>query len=167
MADHLCVNCSLCCSGKLYARVPVSPEERDRLGGGDRFFRKSNGDLRMRLGCDFLGKNGACQVYDKRPETCRTYKCSLLKRVDAGKTPESEAIAIVAEIHETEDKARASIAQALGKEPYALNTSDLHDAMDRLIETGDEDAPSYRHAKLWYRHYLSLVRLHIRPGFRA
>jgi Fe-S-cluster containining protein len=113
VTDHVCVNCNLCCDGTLYPRLGVTDEERDRLAEKGEFFYKSNGELRMRLGCNYLGNDGACQCYSVRPEICRTYRCDLLKSVDAGYTSMVEANEIAQEGRALRDKARKAIVDAL------------------------------------------------------
>ncbi len=169
MSDHLCVSCSLCCNGSLFARVPVSSEERARLGGGPDFFEK-NGGIRMKQGCSRLGYDGACQCYDLRPETCRTYKCRLLKRVEAGETTERDAVEMVTEIKTAQKNAKSWIAKALGIEPQELTMTQAGAAYARMRaaekDRGKElDAKTLAHAKLCYKTYVAMVQLHIKPTF--
>lgn len=169
MADHLCVNCSICCDGTLFRRVPVSQEEIDRLGERGSFFTKSDGSLRMRLGCQNLGRDGGCQVYEDRPETCRTYRCRLLKRVDAGEVTEAHAIGVVAEIRAAEKTARTRISEALGEEAFGNATATVHASMKRLKalpQSGDKPSKEVAHAQLSYQHFTDLLRLHLQPNFK-
>ena len=119
MSDNLCVSCSLCCNGSLFSRVPITAEEKTRMGGGPNFFRKGD-EYRMKQSCTYLGYECACQCYDIRPKTCRTYKCRLLKRVEANETSEFEATELVAEIKNAQKKAKVWIAKALNKQPQEL-----------------------------------------------
>lgn len=163
MADHLCVTCAMCCDGTLYSRVPVTEAEKKRLGGGDNFYTKSDGTLRMRQGCRYLGRNGACHVYQERPKTCRTYKCRLLKRVEAGDLSEGEAVEIVTEIRTAETHTRKAVARAQGQEPFSTTMEPLPRLVAKLPK--DSETPETRHAKLCHQHFENLVRLHIKPSF--
>lgn len=167
MPDNLCVNCSICCDGTLYGRLAVTEEEIERLDNRGEFFTKPDGSLRMRLGCTHLGRNGACQVYEDRPGICRTYRCRLLKRVDAGQTPEAHAVEIIREIRAAEANTRARISHALGQEAFANNTGTIHDAIERLEDAQTESEPSYSytHAMMCYDHFVNLIRLHLKADF--
>jgi Fe-S-cluster containining protein len=169
MSDHLCVSCSLCCNGSLFSRVPVTEDEKVRMGGGPNFFKKG-GDYRMKLGCSRLGYDGGCQSYDIRPETCRSYKCRLLKRVEAEEVSEFDAVELVAEIKHAQSKAKAWIAKAQNKEPQELTMILAGDALKQLNEAEKSgeielDRKSVAHGHLWHKHYVEMIRLHIKPSF--
>lgn len=169
MSDNLCVSCSLCCNGSLFSRVPITVEEKTRMGGGPNFFRKGD-EYRMKQSCTYLGYDGACQCYDIRPKTCRTYKCRLLKRVEANETSEFEATELVGEIKHAQKKAKVWIAKALNKQPQELTmmlAGDAHKQLREVEKSGDVelDQQAVAQAKLWYGHYVEMVRLHVKPSF--
>jgi hypothetical protein len=76
-----------------------------------------------------------CTVYDARPKTCRTYRCELLKAVEAASQTYDEAHAIVGRVHER----RRTIEQRVGepfdaaKRSLVLNASRDVDAFLTLL----------------------------------
>jgi Fe-S-cluster containining protein len=94
-AEHLCVSCHLCCSGALFGKLVITEDERDAMGPGVETFLEGQ-TLCMRLGCNFLGSNGGCQAYERRPSGCGQYKCSLLKKLEAGEVDHRTAMDRVA-----------------------------------------------------------------------
>ncbi len=94
-SEHLCVSCHLCCSGALFGKLMITEDERDAMGPGVGTFWDGK-TLCMRLRCNFLGSNGGCQAYERRPSGCGQYKCSLLKKLEAGEIDHGAAMEHVA-----------------------------------------------------------------------
>jgi len=83
-SSELCRSCGLCCDGTLFGYVPVSTDEAQRLRHRLPILVPSgNLEPRFEQRCVALGPRG-CDVYDERPGTCSTYRCKLLRRVEAG-----------------------------------------------------------------------------------
>ena len=90
-SSDLCVSCGICCDGALFDQGPIYPhEEAHALGLGFTIVERDDGRRYFLLPCGNLC-GSACQVYDVRPTTCRTYKCTTLQAVEAGEIDRAEA----------------------------------------------------------------------------
>jgi hypothetical protein len=85
-----CVGCGLCCDGTLYVRAQVTPGEEPRL---------TEHGLELTIHEDrtfFLQpcphqSCGRCTIYKERFDICRSFRCALLRRYQAGEIDLSEA----------------------------------------------------------------------------
>jgi hypothetical protein len=84
----------LCCNGVLFGLIRVQPGEDERLESLGFALQQDAGEERLSLPCAMLGAAG-CKVYSARPEKCRSYRCELLKKVEAGEWPLTRARAVV------------------------------------------------------------------------
>lgn len=100
-SSDLCLDCGLCCTGVLYARVDMKTPEEEALAE----------ELALPVVTNDAGKqtmlqpcrcyvDGQCSIYERRFSTCRTYRCALLKNVEAGAVPAREALAVIAQARE-------------------------------------------------------------------
>jgi hypothetical protein len=94
-SQSLCLTCGLCCDGTFLSGVPLSPDDEvsplEAVGANI----VSDNDLTLlKLPCA-AHKNCACAVYANRPQTCRTYKCKLLKRFERDETSRQSALEII------------------------------------------------------------------------
>ena len=165
--DNICIECNICCDGTLFSRVGVSPEEQEKLKEKGRFYTKSNGELRMWLGCMYLGKDGCCECYDDRPEICRSYRCDLLKAVQAGHTTSEEARSIIREAKDLRAKAVDACRSALsagGGEVKAAPDIDawVEKLEDSLSIATPIPSKAVTLAKYRYRCFVEWIRLHIK-----
>ncbi|MEI7970496.1 MAG: YkgJ family cysteine cluster protein [Betaproteobacteria bacterium] len=135
---HVCVACNPCCDGALFSRLEVTPEEQEKLRERGSFYAKEQGQLRTRLGCSYLGGDGACQCHDDRPKICRNYRCDLLRSVDAGITTLEHAVAIVGEARALRDKSiaasRAAILAGNGAVTGEAAVDTLMERVEQLLE---------------------------------
>lgn len=164
---HVCVACNLCCDGSLFNRVAVKPEEKERLQEKGRFYTKSNGEIRMRLGCHYLADNGQCECYKQRPRKCRTYQCELLKSVEAGIIPMQDAVSIVQEARMLRDKSNeashAAIRAGGGSIAGTENVNELIRQVEELLNlSAPIPAPAVALAKYRYRCFVHWIRLYIK-----
>jgi Fe-S-cluster containining protein len=95
-ATQLCRSCGLCCNGTLVDYVPVGDAEMQRLARlGIAVRRGTDGAARFDQPCaKFCGE---CSVYESRPDSCRSYRCELLKQLQAGGVSLDRACNIVRE----------------------------------------------------------------------
>lgn len=103
-SSDLCLSCGLCCDGSIFGRARLRPEEYEVAGSEGLERIDQDGESFFRLGCPCLDKT-ACQIYGKRPETCRTFRCALLRRLDSGEIELAAAEAITAEARRLADRA--------------------------------------------------------------
>ena len=96
--QNLCLSCGLCCDGTLYTNVPVGaaePVEAFRAVGV-RIAPDRDGKGRYKLPLPCLRfENGRCRTYGCRPAACSSFRCRLLRRVEAGEMALHEAQGIV------------------------------------------------------------------------
>jgi hypothetical protein len=92
--SRLCVACGICCNGTLHDEANLAPQEI--------FFAESLGlsveiyptQAAFRLPCP-RWQNGQCGVYPIRPNVCCTYRCKLLRSLDAHEITLETALAHV------------------------------------------------------------------------
>ncbi len=164
---HVCVACGFCCDGTLFDRVEVSSKEKERLQDKGKFYTRSNGEIRMRLGCQYLGSDGRCECYQKRPRKCRSYQCELLKSVEAGITSMQDAVNIVREARMLRDKSieasHAAVRAGGGTIAGTENVNQLIRQVEELLNlSAPVPAPAVALAKYRYRSFVHWIRLYIR-----
>jgi uncharacterized protein len=82
-STDLCRSCGLCCNGILFDFVPVEDHESARLQQLGLAIRPAqDGALRFDHPCPKFC--GDCSIYAERPESCKKFRCELLKKMDAG-----------------------------------------------------------------------------------
>jgi len=99
-SEELCIECGLCCDGHLFTYASLTDDEvpdAQALGlpvdtqniPGNRYFA---------LPC--LLYDGKCSIYEdpRKPQKCSSYKCQLLKDLEANKIPIDQALK---EVHHT------------------------------------------------------------------
>ena len=105
-AADLCTSCGLCCNGALFDSVPFPPSETDAvIALGLEPFEEPKGQPRFHQPCLHL-KGTMCAVYERRPSSCRAFRCKLLQAIDEGVHTPSSARVIV-------DEAKAMIERVI------------------------------------------------------
>lgn len=98
MAESLCTSCGACCDGSLFRFTPISEEEAAWARRRSLALLPSR-EPRMVQPCGAL-EGARCRVYEERPETCRRFRCRVLKRLESGDIDRAEAEARVARLRE-------------------------------------------------------------------
>lgn len=102
----LCASCGLCCDGTLYTQARAEKDEMERMTAfGLELFEAKGGD-RFRQPCPALD-GACCTIYEQRFAICRSFRCALLRRFQAGEVPLDEALRSVATAHEMLDRLEA------------------------------------------------------------
>ena len=93
---QLCPTCGLCCNGVLFGDVELQRgDNAGRLKSlGVELFRKGR-KLAFNQPCSCLD-NGLCRIYGDRPARCRSFDCTLVKRVASGKLKANVALQTIA-----------------------------------------------------------------------
>ena len=107
--QNLCLGCGLCCDGTLFTHAPVGAAEPVEVfrAAGLRITPDRGGEGRCELPLPCLRfENGRCQTYGCRPAICSSYRCRLLRRVEAGKMTLHEAKEIVQSAREKRRRLR-------------------------------------------------------------
>ena len=102
----LCLGCGFCCDGTLFNRVPLLESE---VEVHREVLHVAAGAHHGVQPCPALDGT-SCRVYERRPLTCRRYRCLLLEAFEAQEVSEAGALEIV----ETVKRTRAELAEALG-----------------------------------------------------
>ncbi|NCC31596.1 MAG: YkgJ family cysteine cluster protein [Chloroflexia bacterium] len=92
MEQRLCVQCGLCCDGTLFewGRI-LADDDLDRLEVDGFILIATAQGTGFAQPCPHH-QNGLCAVYQQgRPQVCRTFRCALLRRVEAGELAWAEA----------------------------------------------------------------------------
>lgn len=97
--NDFCEGCGICCDGTLFRHGSVTETEKCRLETLGLSLFEDGGQVRFRIPCDKL-EDGRCSVYSQRPQTCRDFRCTLLKRHQRGELAPGEGKARVAQAKE-------------------------------------------------------------------
>jgi hypothetical protein len=92
--QSLCVQCGLCCDGTIFEWARVFPEDDLAQLEADGFILLTTAARSgFALPCHHQ-QGRICGVYQRwRPQVCHTFRCALLRRVEAGEVAWAEALA--------------------------------------------------------------------------
>jgi len=111
----------MCCDGTLYTYVTLVEDDMPRLEKYPQLrFIERNHQQTFDEGC-VLHTGTGCSAYEDRPDTCRRYRCALLRAVEKDEMSEHEALKVIAEAKALVENVKASIAFEPGK-PLAVGT---------------------------------------------
>ena len=140
----ICRTCGLCCNGSLFDIAKAEPGEIGRIRALG--LEAIEGDRpHFKLPCRYTS-SGGCGIYEERFTICRSFRCRLLRRIDAGEVSEGEALQIVA-------VAKAMLAKAEPSAPLARRKG-VHESRAQWQKLED---PAERMAAA--RHHLELLAL--------
>ncbi len=146
----ICVGCGLCCDGTMYLAVHLRPgDRRESLTAAGFVLTTRNDVVQFPQPC-CASRAGACRIYDGRPAACRTYRCRLLRRYEAGEVTHDDASALIVLATDLRDRVRAGIsAYADTREPLSLGG--LYRVMLKKLEAESNRAAARRaHAELLF-----------------
>ena len=107
-AGNLCVECGMCCNGGLFDYGPLARDEvSDKRDAGLKVL-EADGKFGFALPCPQLD-GAVCQVYARRPQTCRSFRCETLKAVEAGDLPYEEGLGRVTQARAALDQVHANL----------------------------------------------------------
>lgn len=91
--QSLCVQCGLCCDGAIFEWARVFPEDDLAQLEADGFILLTTAARSgFALPCHHQ-QGRICGVYQRwRPQVCHTFRCALLRRVEAGEVAWAEAL---------------------------------------------------------------------------
>ena len=154
----ICIGCGLCCDGTLHGYTRVSESDEEGAAAIDLIVDEEDGKRIFRQPCPQFSC-GRCKVYSKRPPVCRTYRCALLKRVDAGSITAGEArqrvvtarklvSALIAAAPDASTPARRSqLARQLRSELSSLSGEQRARAAKMILDLASLD----HHLTRWFR----------------
>jgi hypothetical protein len=130
----------MCCDGTLFTWVPL-PGEGDEatLVGTPITVQSSEGKAFFSQPCAAFA--GCCSIYASRPSNCRSFRCSLLRRHEAGDVSTDEARRIIRMTLDMRDRALGPVRQLL-----AVDDMSFREIQKRLAElTAEEGDASPEH----------------------
>lgn len=92
----LCLSCGLCCNGALHPAVNVRPEDVEDVSALRLTVKEMDGHFTFRQPCP-LYQDDRCAAYPNHPTSCKSYRCDLLQRLEAGQIAFADAMAIVSQ----------------------------------------------------------------------
>jgi Fe-S-cluster containining protein len=144
------VRCGFCCDGSLFGHVPLGDDEAASLPAPLAAVPREGGKTRLAFLQPCAAFRAQCTVYEARPKTCRTYRCELLKAVEAGEHAADDAVAVIARVHarRLEIERRVGSPFETAKRELVLNASRDVDAFLTLLAVeNDLDAYFRKHAE--------------------
>ncbi|MFY8195315.1 hypothetical protein SAMN06272759_111105 [Novosphingobium sp. B1] len=75
----MCTHCAMCCDGTKFAYVNVSPDEAPALAA-DFAISDDGGEPSFPQPCHYSVER-RCEIYARRPITCRSYRCKTLSEL--------------------------------------------------------------------------------------
>ena len=141
--DGLCVGCGMCCDGTMYRTVDVGADDRiEILEAAGLVFSTTDDVTSFRQPCSAFG-DGCCSAYDIRPSVCRSYRCLLLRRFEAGEVSREAARALIARTVDMRDRVRSGLTAYLGTEDRST-LDGLYRLMIAKFEAAPEPAAARR-----------------------
>lgn len=160
LVERLCVDCGLCCDGRLFRDVALrrgdDPRRLRRLG-----LRVETRRTSSRLVQPCAAFDGSCcRVYVDRPGLCRRFECHVLRRVARGELSLAEARRRIARVRRMADGIEVDLAAPSPTGPDRSLLERYAEAMSRPIDLDVDPAGSARQGRLLRRveRYLSFVR---------
>jgi Fe-S-cluster containining protein len=134
----------MCCDGSLFGRVNVKKRDDRNLLAGLGFEIKTIQDEDwFPQPCQAVA-DGCCTVYDDRPRTCRSYRCTLLVRHQDEGLPADQALAIITKATALRDRIRSAMDLAVGN-TADMSIAGMRAALHRQLADGADPAA---HAQL-------------------
>ena len=112
-SEALCRSCALCCDGTIFSRVPLEPDEVASIRSMDFEVFDTENKAYLSQPCAKLSL-GSCSAYAARPNNCRTFRCRVLQRLEAGELSTEQAHALVNEatsLNSTLDELLSSVGE--------------------------------------------------------
>jgi hypothetical protein len=118
--------CGLCCDGTLFDQTNLSAD--DDIGplagmGIDAVFNQTEPALRQPCAAY---KNCVCSIYPDRPHVCRQFRCRLLRRFNANKISEGDALDIIRKAIALRDNVKQQMRTVFGKDNCSFDNFTAH-----------------------------------------
>jgi len=146
--ENICLGCGLCCDGTLFSYVELCEADRaEEVARSGLTLHRVDGKLRFPQPCS-ASQEGCCTVYEKRPQACRDYRCTLRVEYDEGKVSVPSARAFIANAIELRDRIRPQLERLVGP-PQPLSIHRLYRLADSKLALADAGIAERRaHAEL-------------------
>jgi len=148
------MRCGLCCDGTLFNHVDLTPEDDIIALASFGIQILSDTASPAFKQCCAAYKNGSCSIYAERPHACRSFRCALLKRFEANKISQAEALKIIREAVTLRDELKREMCVAFGNGDGTLDqfSAQLKDRWNNAtsVEAKDRVSAVFRKfAALW------------------
>ena len=137
--NQLCPACGLCCNGVLFADVELQKgDNAGRLIDLGMALKKKGMKRAFVQPCRcFDGK--LCRIYADRPKRCATFECGLLKRVQSGEIPATDALKRIADATKLAEKVRRLLRRLGDKDEQLALTKRYSRVMSQPIDLAAGD----------------------------
>lgn len=123
-AARLCTSCGTCCTDSFYSWVDIKPGEDVAKIGTLLPLVQREGRMSFRLPCT-KQQGACCTIYAERPETCRGYRCKILREVQETPAKLPTALEKVAQLLALVDQLKKHLIEA----GYLTPTLELNSAI--------------------------------------
>ncbi|MBB4612568.1 YkgJ family cysteine cluster protein [Novosphingobium taihuense] len=132
LEQDLCTGCAACCDGTIFGYVEVSRDEEVALGGLFTMESRKDDAIFYQPCPHSVGQR--CQIYSRRPETCRKFHCHTLKALRGGEIESGEAVRRVDQMLKQREQLQADL----------LKDETLNQARNRrqMIASSQERTPT-------------------------
>jgi hypothetical protein len=113
--------CGLCCDGTLFNHVDLTPEDDVIALASFGLQILSDTAPPALKQCCAAYKNGSCSIYPDRPHACRQFRCALLRRFEAEKVSQGDALKIIREAAILRDELREGMGAVFGDSDGTLD----------------------------------------------
>jgi len=112
--------CGLCCDGTLFERVPLRPEDDAAAFASRGIQISATMPPSFKQRCAVY-RNRSCSIYADRPHACRQFRCALLRRFEAEKVSQGDALKIIREAAILRDELREGMGAVFGDSDGTLD----------------------------------------------
>ena len=144
-----CIGCGMCCNGTLYWMAKVTPGEEERIQSYGLELTEEKGRTYFQLPCQHE-RCGSCTIYQDRFDICRSFRCQLLRRYQAGDVPLEEARRRVETALKLVEAVRAD-------DPSATNAFRRREIRAHLADVPPQETPAEKSDRA--RRLLNIVAL--------
>lgn len=146
---NICVGCGFCCDGTLFQHGKLSAQELADFRETKLNVDESANGARFRQPCIFF-TGRCCSIYDRRFAVCRSFRCKLLRRLEAGEIGFEEADKAI-------EQAKRLLAEVIARDPAARRSADRQELRLQLTEELSESSGETR--RQIARRLLNIVAL--------
>ena len=134
--ENLCLACTLCCNGGLFADLKLSQGDTYRLRRNSIFLSLTRSG-KLTQPCQALC-GPTCTIYSSRPDYCRRFECLLLKKAKEGQVSAAAALKVIRTARRRLARAE-QLLRALGDQDGESAVSVRFRRVARALETAPRD----------------------------
>jgi uncharacterized protein len=108
LGSTLCTSCGLCCSGVLFTRATLRPDEVAHAKRHALTVIQRDDGPSFTLPCHLL-HDRKCGIYAERPGICSAFRCKLLMKLEDGEISFEDALAKVKRLDALHTRVRTAV----------------------------------------------------------